>query len=181
MVMMGVLQGMLQSRRQTEGSVRQSSVASLVQGYLEQLKSIKYGDLPLSPATAPSTGLTAADKTAWVNAGATISLIDSAQAETIIYLAPGTPPTSLAAISSLSTTNLSLHTEQVDIDNISSANENSTLNMWVWIIDQTDATRPNVTDCRSVVIAYTWTLRDGGRTRILSDMTRTIRSSVPTD
>ncbi len=181
MVLLGTLQGMLQSRRQTEGSVRQASVASLVQGYLEQLKSIKYGDLPLSPATAPATGTTATDKATWVAANASVSLIDSAQNSTVFYLAPGTPPTSLDGISGLSTTNLSLHTEQVDIDNINSASENSTLNMWVWILDQTDSTRPNVVDCRSIVIAYTWTLRDGGRVRVLSDMTRTIRSSVPTD
>ncbi len=60
MVMLGVLQGMLQSRRQTEGSIRQGTCASLVQGYMEQIKSLKYAttlnDLPSSPSATPGVG-----------------------------------------------------------------------------------------------------------------------------
>src|SRR5882757_6125749 len=60
MVMLGVLQGMLQSRRQTEGSIRQGTCASLVQGYMEQIKSLKYAtvlnDLPSSPTATPGAG-----------------------------------------------------------------------------------------------------------------------------
>src|SRR5882672_2796967 len=63
MIILGVLQGMLQSRRMTEGSIRQETVASLVQGYMEQIKSLKYAtvlnDLPSSPSATPSTGTTA--------------------------------------------------------------------------------------------------------------------------
>lgn len=175
MVTLGVLQGMLQSRRQTEGSVRQASVASLVQGYLEQLKSIKYGDLPTSPSATPGTGTT----TDW--APYMITLIDSAQNPTNIYLAAGTAPTTLPVISTLPT-NISMRTEQVDIDNINAASDNSVLNMWVWVNDMTDATnRPNVVNCKSLVIVYQYTVRDGGRTRYYSDLVRTIRSIVPTD
>ncbi len=175
MVTIGVLQGMLQSRRQTEGSVRQSSVASLVQGYLEQLKSIKYGDLPNSPTATPGTGTT----TDW--APYTITLIDSAQNSTNIYLAAGAAPTTLPTISTLPT-NISMRTEQVDIDNITAASDNSVLSMWVWVNDMTDATnRPNVVNCKSIVIVYQFTVKDGARTRYYSDLVRTIRSIVPTD
>jgi hypothetical protein len=177
-VMCGVLQAMLQSRRMTEGSVRLSSVASLVQGYLEQLKSIKYGDLPLSPSTTP----TGATTTAW--APYSISVLDSNQSTTNpIYLAIGSAPTAVPAISSLAT-DISMRTEQVDIDNINSAADNSVMNMWVWIndmADTSDTTRVNVVNCRSIVIVYQWTSRDGGRVRYFSDMSRTIRSMVPTD
>ena len=173
MVLLGVLQGMLQSRRQTEGSVRQSSVASLVQGYLEQLKSIKYGDLPSSPATTPGSG-TATD---WATAGNTITVLDSSQNASTICLAAGAAPTTLPVISTLPT-DASMRTEQVDIDNINASADNSTLNMWVWI---NDLTGTNVVNCKSIVIVYQWTVKDGGRIRYFSDMTRTIRSIVPTD
>ncbi len=173
MVVLGVLQGMLQSRRQTEGSVRQASVASLVQGYLEQLKGIKYGDLPSSPASAPGLGTTAD----WSAAGNTATLVDSSQNTTMICLATGTAPTTLPVISTLPT-DASMHTEQVDIDNASANTDNSVLNMWVWI---NDLTGTNVVNCKSIVIVYQWTVKDGGRLRYYSDMTRTIRSSVPTD
>ena len=179
-VMCGVLQAMLQSRRMTEGSVRQSSVSSLVQGYLEQLKSIKYGDLPLSPATTPTGGTT----TAWAAAGNTITVFDSVQSTTnAICLAVGAAPTSVPSIASLAT-DASMRTEQVDIDNINSSADNSTVNMWVWINDMTDTsdtTRVNVVNCKSIVIVYQWTVRDGGRTKTFVDMSRTIRSIVPTD
>ena len=64
MICLGVLQAMLQSRRMTEGSVRQASIASLVQGYMEQFKSIKFAAdtsnaLPSSSTASP--GSTAAD------------------------------------------------------------------------------------------------------------------------
>lgn len=168
MVMLGVLQGMLQSRRMTEGSVRQASVASLVQGYMEQMKSLKYGDLTVSPTATPGTGL-ASD---W-NAANEVVLKDSTQTNTIIYLAVGNAPTSLPAISSLPT-DASLHTETVDIDSAT----NSTLSMWVWINDLTGA---NVVSCKSIVVVYQWTVKDGGRVKNFSDMVRTVRSVVPTD
>lgn len=173
MVVLGVLQGMLQSRRMTEGSVRQASVASLVQGYLEQLKSIKYGDLPSSPTATPGAGAVAD----WVAAANIEVLKDSSQADATFCLAVGAAPTSLPVISTLPT-DASMHTEQVDIDNISSTTDNSTLSMWVWI---NDLTGTNVVNCKSIVIVYQWTVRDGGRIHYYSDMTRTIRSIVPTD
>lgn len=173
MVLLGVLQAMLQSRRMTEGSVRQASVFSLVQGYLEQLKSIKYGDLPSSPSTTPGSG-TQAD---WIAAGNTIDVVDSSQNASTICLAVGTAPTSLPVISTLPT-NASRRTEQVDIDNAASTSENSVLNMWVWI---NDLTGTNVVSCKSIVIVYQWSVADGGRVKYYSDMIRTVRSSVPTD
>jgi hypothetical protein len=175
MVILGVLQAMLQSRRMTEGSVRQSSVASLVQGYLEQFKSVKYADpangnaLPSSPATTPAT------TAAW--AAYSLPAKDSNQNDITIYLCVGAAPTTLPAVSTLPT-DVSLHTETVDIDNINSGNDNSTLSMWVWV---NDLTGTNVVKCKSIVIVYQWTVRDGGRVAYFSDMMRTIRSIVPTD
>jgi len=179
MVLLGVLQGMLQSRRMTEGSIRQISVASLVQGYMEQIKSCKYADvgnaLPSSPTATPGLGALSD----WTSAGNVIPANDSNQNAVTICLAVGNAPTSLPDVSTLPT-DASMHTESVDIDNIASNTDNSTLNMWVWVNDLT-GTGTNVVKCKSIVIVYQWIVKDGGRTKSFSDMSRTIRSIVPTN
>ena len=185
MVVLGVLQGMLQSRRQTEASIRQATVASLTQGYMEQIKSLKYAStlnaLPSSPSVTPGGG-TVADWQAYVgtpgtdDSNPTLTLKDSSQSDVIFCLCPGAAPTSLPDSSTLPT-NASFHTESVDIDNINSATDNCTLNMWVWINNLTGA---NLQDCKSIVIVYQWTVKDGGNIRYFSDMSRSIRSIVPT-
>jgi type II secretory pathway pseudopilin PulG len=187
MVLLGVLQGMLQSRRQTEGSIRQATCASLVQGYLEQIKSLKYAatlnDLPSSPASTPGAG-TVADWHAYVGAAGTdsndptLDLKDSSQLDTTICLAAGTPPTTCPADASGLPTDASMHTESVDIDNIASAADNCTLDFWVWINNMTGT---NVANCKQIVIVYRYTMKDGGRTRYFMEMTRQIRSMIPTD
>lgn len=169
MVVLGVLQASLQGRRMTEGSVRQASVASLVQGYLEQMKAFKYGNLQSSPATTPGAG-SAVD---WP-AENTVVLKDATQNPVPFYLAAGTAPVSLPAISSLPT-DASMHVESVEIDNV---NSTSTLTMWIWINDMTGG---SVANCKSIVIVYQWTVKDGGRVQAYSDMMRSIRSAVPTN
>ncbi len=184
MVCLGVLQAMLQSRRMTEGSVRQASIASLVQGYMEQFKSIKFAadtsnSLPSSSTASP--GSTAADWESYTGAPSGIPPILPAkgadQSSTTIYLVPGTAPTSLPDISTLST-GVVKHTESVDIDNISSTTDNTVLDMWVWVNDMTGT---NVVKCKEIVIVYQWTVKDGARVRYYQDMMRAIRSIVPTD
>ncbi|MEN9634615.1 MAG: hypothetical protein RL077_3019 [Verrucomicrobiota bacterium] len=183
-VLLGVLQGMLQSRRMTEGSIRQSTTASLVQGYMEQIKSLKYAAvlnaLPSSPATTPTGGTVAAwqaytGTTGVDDSNPTLTLMDSNQADAIFCLVSGSAPTTLPAISTLPT-DASKHTESVDIDNIGSATDNCTLDMWVWI-----NALPGLTDCKSIVIVYQYTVRDGGRIRYFTDWVRSIRSIIPTD
>jgi len=184
MVLLGVLQGMLQSRRQTEGSIRQGTCASLVQGYMEQIKSMKYAttnnDLPSSPSATPGAGTLAAWQ-AYTASGEdsnpTIDIMDSSQGLVTFCLAPGTAPTSLPDVSTLPT-NAALHTESVDIDNIASASDNCTLNMWVWVNNLTGA---NVANCKQIVIVYQYTVKDGGRVRSFTEMSRQIRSIIPTD
>lgn len=186
LVMLGVLQGMLQSRRMTEGSIRQATCASLVQGYMEQIKSLKYAttlnDLPSSPSATPGAGTVAAWQ-AYVgtpgtdDSDPTLTLKDSGQADTIFCLAPGAAPTSLPDVSTLPT-NAAKHTESVDIDNINSGTDNCTLDIWVWI---NNLTGTNVANCKSIVIVYQYTVKDGGRIRYYTDMTRQIRSIIPTD
>jgi type II secretory pathway pseudopilin PulG len=186
MVLCGVLQGMLQSRRMTEGSIRQGTVASVAQGYMEQIKSLKYAAtlnaLPSSPSTTP-TGGTIADWQAYVGTpgtddnNPTLTLKDSNQADTTICLVPGAAPTTLPDVSTLPT-NAAKHSESVDIDNVNSTSDNCTLDMWVWINPMTGT---NLQDCKSIVIVYQYTVKDGGRIRYFTDMIRTVRSIIPTD
>ena len=186
MICLGVLQAMLQSRRMTEGSVRQASIASLVQGYMEQFKSIKFAAdtsnaLPSSSTASP--GSTAADWESYTGAPSGIPPILPAkgadQASTTIYLVPGAAPTSMPDISTLPATGSpAKHTESVDIDNISSSTDNTVLDMWVWV---NDLSGTNVVKCKQIVIVYQWTVKDGARVRYYQDMMRAIRSIVPTD
>ena len=186
-VLLGVLQGMLQSRRMTEGSIRQSTTASLVQGYMEQIKSLKYAAvlnaLPSSPATWPTGGTVAAwqaytGTTGVDDSNPTLTLKDANQADAVFCLMPGYAPIELPTIYKLSTypPDASKHTESVDIDNISSATDNCTLDMWIWI-----NALPGLTDCKSIVIVYQYTVKDGGRIRYFRDWVRSIRSIIPTD
>ncbi|HUR59032.1 MAG TPA: hypothetical protein VM029_15060 [Opitutaceae bacterium] len=174
MILCGVLQAMLQSRRMTEGSVRQASVASLVQGYLEQMKSIKYADVLNELKSSPSS--TPADADAW-EASFSLPVKDASLTTQTIYLAVGAAPTSLPVISTLPTDE-SMHVESVDIDNSASTVDDSQLKMWVWV---NDLTGTNVVKCKSIVVVYQWSVKDGGKTTYYSDMMRTIRSIVPTD
>ena len=50
--------------------------------------------------------------------------------------------------------------------------------MWVWI---NNLTGTNVANCKQIVIVYQYTVKDGGRTRSFTEMTRQIRSIIPTD
>ena len=186
MVVAGVLQTMLQSRRMTEGSVRQASVASLVQGYLEQIKSTPFDTDPASnslvssPTATPGTG-TLTDWQGTVGPPATpnytVFVYDANQTKIPICLAVGNAPMSIPAINSLPT-DASMHTEQVDIDNVNSTTDNSTLSMWVWV---NDLTGTNIVNCKSIVVVYQWTVKDGGNIHYYSDMMRMVRSVVPTD
>ncbi len=90
-------------------------------------------------------------------------------------LCAGAAPTTLPDPSTLPT-NASLHTESVDIDNLASSTDNCTLNMWVWI---NNLTGTNVANCKSIVIVYQYSVKDGGRVRWFTDMSRQVRSIIP--
>ena len=186
MVMLGVLQAMLQSRRMTEGSIRQGTCSSVVQGYMEQIKSLKYATtlnaLPSSPSATPGSGTLYdwqhyAGTPGTDDPNPTLVLKDSYQADTNICLAYGPAPTSLPDVSTLPT-DVSKHSESVDIDNVNSTSDNCILDMWVWINPMTGT---NLQDCKSIVIVYQYSVKDGGRTRYFTDMIRTVRSIIPTD
>ncbi len=48
-VAVGVLASLMQSRRLTEGSIRQNTAVTAAQGYVEQLKNMEFAELDLNP------------------------------------------------------------------------------------------------------------------------------------
>lgn len=165
MVCGGILATIIQSRRLTEGSIVQNSINTVMQGYIEQTKSMEYSDLAPSLSAAPSTPVTIP------------TVLDSTTPDPLT-LSWGTPPSSMPAIGT---------TPTGAVDNIKSIaiknpavnpNDTITLTIWVWVQDLTDLTR-NVGGAKAVTMIYTYKFQDGGRVRYIRNSLRTIRSVVP--
>lgn len=165
MVCGGILATIIQSRRLTEGSIVQNSINTVMQGYIEQTKSMEYADLAPSLAAAPSTPVTIP------------TVLDSTTPDALT-LSWGSPPTSLPPIGT---------TPTGAVDNVKSiaierpaVNPNDTINLviWVWVQDLTDIPH-NVGGAKAVTMIYTYRFQDGGRVRYIRNSLRTIRSVVP--
>lgn len=161
----GILAMIVQSRRLTEGSIVQNSVVTVMQGYIEQVKSMEYSllapSLPSAPATHP-----------------TIPTVLDQSTPDPLTLSWGTPPTSLPAIGSTPTGAIS-NTKVIAIKNPAvNPNDSITLTVWVWVQDLTDIPA-NVGGSKAVTLIYTYQFRDGGRIKSFRNSLRTIRSVVP--
>ncbi|MBS0632458.1 MAG: prepilin-type N-terminal cleavage/methylation domain-containing protein [Verrucomicrobia bacterium] len=170
MVCGGILATIIQSRRLTEGSIVQNSVNAILQGYIEQTKSIDYGSIPFSPAAAYD--LTNDD----VAASYQIATMPDA-----LQVSYGTAPTSANYYTDPSTT------PPGAVDNLPTiriktpaVNPNDTiyLNVWVWVKNR-DGEQTNVTSTMSITMIYTYKFQDGGRLRTIRGSLRTMRSVVP--
>ena len=53
------------------------------------------------------------------------------------------------------------------------------INIWVWVKDESVAAHRSA-KIYSITLIYTWAYTDGGRTKYVTDMVRTMRSAVPT-
>jgi Tfp pilus assembly protein PilV len=161
----GVLAMIIQSRRMTEGSIVQNSVVTIMQGYIEQVKSMDYSLLAPSLPTAPAVAITIP------------TVLDEVTPDPLT-ISWGTPPTTMPAIGTTPTGAVT-NTKTIAIKN-PAVNPNDTLNLviWVWVQDLTDIPH-NVGGSKSVTMIYTYQFRDGGRLRSIRGSLRTIRSVVP--
>jgi Tfp pilus assembly protein PilV len=173
LVMSGILATIIQTRRLTEGSVVQNSANTILQGYIEQMKTMAFDtDLVCSPATAVNPYV----------AGTSLS-VPCARDETTagqdpIYLSAGTPPTSLPAVGTTPTGAVdNPHSIAIKTPAVT-PNDTLTMNLWLWVNDLTGADT-NVTQSKSITIIYTYKFQDGGRLRTVIGSIRTIRSVVP--
>lgn len=173
MLVSGILATIIQTRRLTEGSIVQNSANTILQGYIEQIKTMAYDtDLVCSPSSAPNPFV-----------AATSLSVPCARDETVagqdpIYLSAGTPPTALPAIGTMPTGAVdNPHTIEIKTPAVN-PNDTLKLNLWLWVNDLT-GTDTNVTQAKAVTIIYTYEFLDGGRIRKTRGSIRTIRSVVP--
>ncbi|MBP9913187.1 MAG: prepilin-type N-terminal cleavage/methylation domain-containing protein [Opitutaceae bacterium] len=161
----GVLATLIQSRRLTEGSIYQNSTVTIMQGYIEQIKSMEFSQVNISPASTPTIPVTIA----------TVLDQDTPDALT---LSVGTPPTSMPAIGVVPTGAVN-NLKVVDINN-TPTNTKDDLNMtlWIWVQDLTGVSA-NVSNAKAITLIYTWQFKDGTRTRTYRSSVRTVRSLVP--
>lgn len=164
-LMLGVMGTVMQSRRLTEGSILQNSAINVVQGFLEQIKNMPYGDLTVSPDAAVTP--------VWE-----IPTMRDEDVKDYLSLSWGDAPTTLPAIG---TTPTNAVTNQRDIPikyPQLTPNDTLSITIWVWVKDLTGASA-NVTQAKSVTMIYTYTFRDGGRLKQYRGQIRNIRSVVP--
>lgn len=162
---LGVLAMIIQSRRLTEGSIVQNSVVTVMQGYIEQVKSMDYSLLAPSLPSAPATPITIP------------TVLDEVTPDPLT-LSWGTPPTTMPAIGTTPTGAVS-NTKTIAIKNPAvNPNDNLNITIWVWVQDLTDISA-NVGGSKAVTMIYTYQFRDGGRLRSIRSSLRTIRSVVP--
>lgn len=170
----GILAMMIQSRRLTDGSIVQNSIVTVMQGYIEQIKSMEYGLITPSPAGVP---------------GADILPIPTVQDEAhsdALNVSYGTPPASLPAIGTVPTgaidnvKSIQIKTPLKPDGTPAALNPNDTieLTVWVWVQDLTDLAN-NIGGSKAITIIYTYKFRDGGRIKSIRGTLRTIRSVVP--
>lgn len=166
LVLGGLLAMIIQSRRLTEGSIVQSAVNTIIQGYLEQMKNMAYSDLTVSPSSS----------------GTTLEIptrLDESTADPLT-LSWGAPPNPIPAPSAANPTNAITNTKTINLRTPAvTAADTLSLRIWVWVQDLSGSAT-NVTNAKSITIIYTYDVRDGGRTKTFRNSIRSIRSVVPT-
>lgn len=161
----GILGMMIQSRRLTEGSIVQNSIVTVMQGYIEQVKSMEYSLLALSLPSAPAVNPTIP------------TVLDATTADPLT-LSWGTPPVTLPAIGTTPIGAVA-NTKSIAIKNpVVNPNDTLTLTIWVWVQDLTDLPN-NVGGTKAITMIYTYQARDGARLKSFRGSLRTIRSVVP--
>src|SRR5690606_22934846 len=178
----GILAAFLQSRRLTEGSIYQNAALTAIQGYLEQIKSIEFAEIPYYDGNVlkrPSS-----TEVNHVSDDDVIYTVVDQNTPDPLRISPGSPP-------DLSTLTPGVTPEGV-IDNIKVLDVNGTdgrdgrpdvpeddlhLNVWVWV-QPLETGLGDVSPARAITLIYTWQFRDGTKVRQTIGSVRTVRSEV---
>ncbi len=157
-------------RRLTEVAVYQSSVAAIMQGYLEQIKNMAYDAVPLSPA--PGTDTTAGTYT-------TIYKVDTLRDDVT------SDPLYLSPLSPLSVANVTPGSVPSGVyDNAKTFDVNRagdlTVHIWLWVEDKTPSGYGSTQQAKAITLLYMWQIRDGSYTRSYVGVIKNLRSLVPT-
>jgi type II secretory pathway pseudopilin PulG len=179
LIMAGLIATMIQSRRMTEGSIRQNMAVNIVTSFLEQMKGMANTSLTLSPiptqddeATSdpltPSTGTPPALNS--FTPGTTPSGCVDNLKDFPMYTSGSNGAASTWGVIWPGATSPGTTPYTNDLH----------LNIWVWVTDMSSGSSGAVTQgtAYSVTMIYTWRVNDGGRVRFFSDEVHTIISSV---
>jgi hypothetical protein len=157
------------TRRLTEVAVYQSSVAAIMQGYLEQIKNMPYDMLPISPPA--STSMVSPYATNYTLA----TQKDDVTADPLIL-----SPLPLLTVSNLTPPSVpSAVYDNIKIFDVNRAAD-LTIHIWVWIEDKTPSGFGATQQAKGLTILYMWQIQDGTTTRSYTGVIKNIRSLVPT-
>jgi hypothetical protein len=173
-VVFGGLAGtFLQSRRLTESSIYMNSALTVVQGYLEQIKSLEFSDLPYYRSGTLYRGIiTSTDDKVYTQ-------LDS-DVYDILRISPGTPPNASLLVPYATPETAVDNFKTIDInDTPDNADDDLKMNIWIWITPLDDAVN-GIAASRAITIIYNWTFTDGGISRRQLDCIVTVRSAIPT-
>ena len=193
MSMGGILAALIQSRRLTEGSVRQNAAVTAVQGYMEQLKRCTLIEF-LGTGFGQSYGVplvnaNGAVDTLWTSTcpvpalaslvpGDSVSIAASEENRPVDNLrsypfenATAGPPVAWANVWP-NASHTATHTRVMPA---SAGLNDLNLNIWLWITDLSGST-PNALRTWGITIIYTWQYSDGRRTRYQTGTVRSLRT-----
>lgn len=202
---MGLLAGLLQSRRLTDGSVCQNSAQAAVQSYIEQLKNMSAATLCnyWANGVPPATSYVIPTEINDANADGLSTTPTSTPPPDLSTLTPGvTPagvvdnlkditadPTRQGAVTTWAklwpnahypaATNTITSNDASTSPSVSPYFNDLHLNIWLWVTDLT----PNFAaseKCYGITLIYTWEFWDGYRFKYYMASVRTTHSAVPT-
>lgn len=170
MISTSLIAASILTRRLTEIAVYQSSVAAIMQGYLEQIKNMPYDMLPLSPPAGTST-----TSGTYVGQYSLATQKDDVTADPLI-LSPLAPLTPASLSPPAVPTSVYDNTKIFDVNRAADL----TLHIWVWIEDLTPGGYGATQQAKVITLVYMWQIQDGTNTRSYTGMIKNLRSLVPT-
>jgi type II secretory pathway pseudopilin PulG len=195
MLCMGLLAGLLQSRRLTDSSVCQNSAQAAVQSYIEQLKNMSAATLCNSQASGipPATSYALPTEINDTTADALYTTPTTTPPPDLSTLTPGVTPTgvvdNLKDITADPTrrgaqTTWAAIWPHASTTNIATASatpywNDLHLNIWVWVTDLTPGFAASE-KCYGITFIYTWEFWDGYKFKYYIGSVRTTHSAVPT-
>lgn len=158
------------TRRLTEIAVYQSSVAAIMQGYLEQIKNMPYDMLPLSPPSGTSMV-----SGTYAGQYSVATQKDDVTADPLV-LSPLAPLTTASLAPPTVPTAVYDNSKVFDVNRAADL----TIHVWIWIEDKTPGGFGATQQAKAITLLYMWQIQDGTTTRSYTGVIKNLRSLVPT-
>ena len=200
----GLLSGLLQTRRLTEGTLDQTMLLNVVYGYLEQMRQMNLGQLINDPTNAG--GLTVTPHLNVSYAIPTVSstaAADGSLATDTLYTSVGLPPALPGLVPGVTPNGVTDNLRDVPRGASGAKSAPAAwsavwpgalthpssgchagdlhLNLWVWITDLSETASPRTLgpdQVYGITLIYTWQQQDGGRTSYHLGCVHAIRTAV---